>query len=201
MDPTTAAAQEGSAGPCMEGVCKEMMNEALGRLEATLQAAVSEVHVDINAFKQRMEQRVDEACKASGPLAKAVSQMQQENQQLREQLEGLARLVEGLAGAQGERSTLEGKKNGLDHDGHGEIQPKTHTQSDQVAFDISENTQPSEPSSTASEPSPSSPGSGSAAAAAAAPSSTPADTPAPPPWRVRSHTNVNVSIGGFDIVL
>lgn len=91
-----------------EGVCEETVCEALGRFEATLRAAVSEVHVDVSVFKRGMERKVEEACKASGPLQEAVAQLQQENQQLRVQLDALARLVEALTGAGAERSTLGG---------------------------------------------------------------------------------------------
>ncbi|XP_037834996.1 smoothelin-like protein 1 isoform X1 [Kryptolebias marmoratus] len=73
--------------------------EALVEFRATLEAAVREVHVDVSAFKQRVEKRLDELCLSNGPLAEAVSRLQEENLQLRAKLEALGRLVEGLTGA------------------------------------------------------------------------------------------------------
>uniref|UniRef100_A0A4W5PNM6 Calponin-homology (CH) domain-containing protein n=1 Tax=Hucho hucho TaxID=62062 RepID=A0A4W5PNM6_9TELE len=90
-----------------DATCDETVCEALGRFEATLAAAVREVHVDVSAFKRGMERRVDEACQAQGPLAEAVQRLTQENLQLRSQLEELARLVEGLTGKGVDRSALE----------------------------------------------------------------------------------------------
>lgn len=73
--------------------------EVLAEFKATLEAAVSEVHVDVSAFKQRVEHRIDELRLSSGPLAEAVSRLQEENLQLRAKMEALSRLVESLAGA------------------------------------------------------------------------------------------------------
>lgn len=108
MDTTPTPNLEAPPLTPAEGECEETVCEALGRFEATLRAAVSEVHVDVSVFKRGMERRVEEACKASGPLQEAVAQLQQENQQLRGQLDALARLVETLTGARAERSTLGG---------------------------------------------------------------------------------------------
>ncbi|KAM6969957.1 smoothelin-like protein 2 [Aplochiton taeniatus] len=108
MDPTPAPASAAAPELAEETVC-----EALGRFEATLRAAVSEVHVDVSIFKRGMERRVEEACKASGPLAEAVATLQWENQQLKEQLEALTQLVKSLTGRQGEGSPS-GEKDGAD---------------------------------------------------------------------------------------
>jgi len=62
-----------------EGAQEAMVNKALVNFHATLQAAVSEVHVDVSAFKQRIEQRIDELCISNRPLAEAVTQLQEEN--------------------------------------------------------------------------------------------------------------------------
>ncbi|XP_010862487.3 smoothelin-like protein 2 isoform X3 [Esox lucius] len=90
--------------------CDETVSEALGRFEATLAAAVREVHMDVSVFKRGVERRVDEACQAQGPLAEAVQQLTQENQRLRSQLEALACLVEGLMGKGVNKSTMEEKE-------------------------------------------------------------------------------------------
>ncbi|XP_012722057.2 smoothelin-like protein 2 isoform X1 [Fundulus heteroclitus] len=75
------------------------VSQALVEFRATLEAAVREVHVDVSAFKQRMEQRVDELRLSQRPLSKAVTRLQEENQQLRAKLAALGHLVEGLVGA------------------------------------------------------------------------------------------------------
>ncbi|XP_053703818.1 smoothelin-like protein 2 isoform X2 [Synchiropus splendidus] len=95
----------------MDEATKEtMVSEALVRFEATLQAAVKEVHVDISAFKQRIEQRIQETCSTSGPLAEAVTRLQEENQQLKVKIEALSVLVEGLTVAK--KSQEESVENG-----------------------------------------------------------------------------------------
>uniref|UniRef100_A0A4W5KX55 Smoothelin like 2 n=1 Tax=Hucho hucho TaxID=62062 RepID=A0A4W5KX55_9TELE len=88
-------------------VCDKTVCEALGHFEATLAAAVRQVHVDMSAFKRGVERRLDEACRAQGPLAEALQRLTQENLQLRSQLEVLACLMEGLTGRVVDRSALE----------------------------------------------------------------------------------------------
>ncbi|XP_014053234.1 smoothelin-like protein 2 isoform X3 [Salmo salar] len=117
-DMDTAPTTVSAAG---DATCDETVCEALGRFEATLAAAVREVHVDVSAFKRGVERRVDEACQAQGPLAEAVQRLMQENLQLRSQLEALARLVEGLTGNGVDRSALE------ERDGRGQT-PMTSSQ-------------------------------------------------------------------------
>ncbi|KAJ0004099.1 hypothetical protein NQD34_010313 [Periophthalmus magnuspinnatus] len=80
----------------MEAPRDPAVSQALVHFESTLQAAVREVHVDVSAFKQRMEQRMENMYMSQAPLAEAVSRLQEENQQLRAKLEALSRLVEGL---------------------------------------------------------------------------------------------------------
>lgn len=82
-----------SSSPEGETVC-----EALARYENTLQDAIREIHVDVSAFKQGMERRLEETANLSGPLGRAVAQLQLENRQLRSQLEALTRQVELLSG-------------------------------------------------------------------------------------------------------
>ncbi|KAM7397562.1 hypothetical protein PAMA_005732 [Pampus argenteus] len=104
MDESTKGGQEAA------------VSEALVQFNATLQAAVREVHVDVSAFKQRIEQRMEEMCVSNKPLAEAVSTLQEENLQLRAKLEALSRLVEGLAGVKIEPENIE--------NGHAQIQSK-----------------------------------------------------------------------------
>lgn len=79
---------------------------ALARYEATLQAAVRELHADVGAFKVGVERRLEEADRLTGPLGRAVAQLQLENRQLRGQLEVLTRRVEELTGTVCDRSAL-----------------------------------------------------------------------------------------------
>lgn len=167
-----------------EGVQEAMVSEALVQFRATLQAAVREVHVDVSAFKQRIEQRIEELCVSNGPLAEAVTRLQEENLQLRSQLEALSRLVEGLAGVQIERSPAEVKGKNVE----GSIENgQAENQRGLVISGRSENSQSSQSTSTYSEPSGSSGGSSHGAAP------TPSNTPAPPPWRAKRHAEINVS--------
>ncbi|CAL9685110.1 unnamed protein product [Knipowitschia caucasica] len=73
-----------------------LVAQALAQFQCTLQAAVREVHVDVSAFKQRVERRIEDVSASHAPLTEAVSRLQEENQQLRVKLEALSRMVEGL---------------------------------------------------------------------------------------------------------
>ncbi|XP_016532399.1 smoothelin-like protein 2 isoform X4 [Poecilia formosa] len=77
------------------------VSRALAGFRATLDAAVREVHVDISAFKQQVEHRMDELRASSRPLSDAVARLQEENLQLRARLDALSRAVGELAGARG----------------------------------------------------------------------------------------------------
>lgn len=160
------------------------MNQALVQFNATLEAAVREVHVDVSAFKLRIEQKIEELCVSHGPLAGAVTRLQEENLQLRAKLEALSRLVEGLA--EGKAKSEEGSL----ENGHAQIQPKNQEdQGGSVVSGRSENGQSSLSGSTCSEPSGSSAGSSHAAA--------PSSTPVLPPWRAKRHAEINVSTFSF----
>uniref|UniRef100_A0A667ZJK1 Smoothelin, like n=1 Tax=Myripristis murdjan TaxID=586833 RepID=A0A667ZJK1_9TELE len=87
----------------MEG---ETVCAALARYENTLRDAIREIHVDVSAFKLGMERRLEETANLSGPLGRAVAQLQQENRQLKVQLEALTRQVELLTGMTCDRNTL-----------------------------------------------------------------------------------------------
>ncbi|KAM9733314.1 smoothelin, like isoform 1-T2 [Menidia menidia] len=82
-----------SPSPEGETVCA-----ALARYETTLRDAVRRIHADVAAFKTGVERRLDETAHLADPLERAVVQLQQENRQLRNQLEALARQVELLSG-------------------------------------------------------------------------------------------------------
>ncbi|TNN47353.1 Smoothelin-like protein 2 [Liparis tanakae] len=157
-----------------EGEEEAMASEAMVQLRATLQAAVREVHVDVSAFKRRIEQRVEGLCVANEPLAEAVSRLQEENLQLRAKMEALGRLVEGLQGAAMERSPDGAKGQKKAEDGTENGRPGGE-QTGMVYSGRSESRRSSRSTTTYSETS------GSSHAAAAAGS----DAPAPPPWRAK----------------
>ncbi|KAL7987113.1 hypothetical protein Chor_006032 [Crotalus horridus] len=75
--------------------------EALGRYEETLRGAVKEIHVDIQVFKNGVDRQVAEVLRLANPLASTVAELQQENQQLRTQVEHLAQQMEILSRAAG----------------------------------------------------------------------------------------------------
>ncbi|KAM3849628.1 smoothelin, like [Diretmus argenteus] len=102
-----------SSSPEGETVCA-----ALARYENTLRDAIREIHVDVSAFKLGMEQRLEEADNLNGPLGRAVAQLQQENHQLRGQLEALTRQVELLTGMMCERGALLNNNNNHDQKTH-----------------------------------------------------------------------------------
>ncbi|XP_065819247.1 smoothelin-like protein 2 isoform X1 [Labrus bergylta] len=172
-----------------------MVSEALGQFQATLQAAVREVHVDVSAFKQRIEHRIEELCISHGPLAGVVTQLQEENLQLRAKLEALSRLVEGLAGVKIDRSPTEEEGKNVEGgivNGHATIQSKF--QDDQQLNSAgSENSQSSESTPTFPEPSGSIGGLNHASAAAAAAAT--GRAPALPPWRAKRHAEINGTDG------
>ncbi|NXP72190.1 SMTL2 protein, partial [Ramphastos sulfuratus] len=79
----------------------ETVCEALGRYEEALRGAVREVHVDMQVFKQGVGRQVEEVLRLASPLARSVSELQQENRRLRAQLERLCRQVEALVRSAG----------------------------------------------------------------------------------------------------
>ncbi|XP_054902871.1 uncharacterized protein LOC129370727 isoform X2 [Poeciliopsis prolifica] len=89
---------------------EDAVSLALAGFRATLDAAIREVHVDVSAFKQQVEHRMDELRASSRPLSDAVARLQEENLQLRARLDALSRTVWELAGARG-------PENGLDEAG------------------------------------------------------------------------------------
>lgn len=102
-----------SSSPEGETVCA-----ALSRYENTLRDAIREIHVDVSAFKVGMERRLEETANLSGPLGQAVAQLQQENRQLKSQLEALTRQVELLTGTLCDRSTILNNQNNDSHKNH-----------------------------------------------------------------------------------
>uniref|UniRef100_A0A3B3WJG6 Calponin-homology (CH) domain-containing protein n=1 Tax=Poecilia mexicana TaxID=48701 RepID=A0A3B3WJG6_9TELE len=85
-------------GPVSSVSDGETVCSALTRYENTLQDAIREIHAEVSNFKLDIERRCDETANLSGPLGQAVLQLQQENRQLRIQLEALTRQVELLNG-------------------------------------------------------------------------------------------------------
>ncbi|XP_028321991.1 smoothelin-like protein 1 isoform X2 [Gouania willdenowi] len=156
---------------------KERVEETLVQFQTILQAAVREVHVDVSAFKKRMEQKIEDLCVSNEPLAEAVTRLQEENLQLRGKLEALSRLVEKLAGIQIDKSPPEvkGKTEALSvENGHVKVLPKTQ-----------EDIRSSQSFPTSSEPSALSGESSQSAA------DTTNNTLAFPPWRARRHAEIN----------
>uniref|UniRef100_A0A3Q3RJM8 Smoothelin-like protein 2 n=1 Tax=Mastacembelus armatus TaxID=205130 RepID=A0A3Q3RJM8_9TELE len=151
-----------------EGVEEAMANEALVQYNATLQAAIREVHLDVRAFKQRIEQRIEELCISNGPLAAAVTRLQEENIQLRAKLEALSCLVEGLAGVRVEKSPAEVKERSLEN-GHVEIQSKTLEDKRGLFKSGRSESMPTHTESSAA----------------------PSSTLSLPPWRARRHAEIN----------
>ncbi|XP_036379492.1 smoothelin, like [Megalops cyprinoides] len=98
---TACSAMCAAGSPEGETVCA-----ALARYEATLHDAVREIRADVSAFKTGVERRLEEAARLTGPLGRAVAQLQQENRQLRGQLEALTRQLEALTGTVCDRSAL-----------------------------------------------------------------------------------------------
>uniref|UniRef100_A0A670YSH2 Smoothelin like 2 n=1 Tax=Pseudonaja textilis TaxID=8673 RepID=A0A670YSH2_PSETE len=92
LPPSPPAYKKGDA----QTVC-----EALGRYEETLRGAVKEIHVDIQVFKNGVDRQVAEVLRLANPLASTVAELQQENQQLRAQVEHLSQQVEILSRAAG----------------------------------------------------------------------------------------------------
>lgn len=169
-----------------------MVSEALVQFQTTLHAAVREVHVDVSAFKQRVEQRIEDMCLSHGPLAEAVTRLQEENLQLRAKLEALSRLVEGLSGIKIDRSSAEDQGKNVEggiENGHVQIQAKTQEdQRDLVNSERAEDSQ-SGPSALAF-PEPMSAGGLNHASAAAAAAST-GRTSSLPPWRAKRQAEIN----------
>nr|XP_020506609.1 smoothelin-like protein 2 isoform X1 [Labrus bergylta]XP_029136443.1 smoothelin-like protein 2 isoform X1 [Labrus bergylta] len=116
MEAPTLAEMGDACHPCSSSPEGETVCDALARFENTLRDAIREIHVDVSAFKIGMEHRLEETANLGGPLGRAVAQLQQENLQLRSQLEALTRQVELLSGMTCDRSSL--LNNG--HNGHGQ---------------------------------------------------------------------------------
>ncbi|XP_074536316.1 smoothelin, like isoform X2 [Halichoeres trimaculatus] len=116
MEAPTLAEMGDLCLPCSSSAEGETVCDALARFENTLCDAIKEIHEDISAFKLGIERRVEETATLCGPLGRAVAQLQQENQQLRSQMEALTRQVELLSEMTYDRSTL--LNNSLNHKNH-----------------------------------------------------------------------------------
>ncbi|XP_008306950.1 smoothelin, like [Cynoglossus semilaevis] len=122
--------QQCSPSPEGETVCS-----ALTRYENTLRDAIREIHLDVSAFKLGMERRLEETANQSGPLGRAVAQLQQENRQLRSQLEALAQQVELLSAIRCDRSGVKNNNyNGLNHKNHLNDIQENHAEIKEVVY-------------------------------------------------------------------
>ncbi|KAM9452604.1 uncharacterized protein ACWYII_012055 [Salvelinus alpinus] len=141
MDAGPLTAEGEGSSPEGETVCS-----ALARYEATLRDAVREIHVDVSAFKQGVERRLVEATAhaSDGPLGLAVAQLQQENRQLRSQLEALKHQVELLTGIMCDRGALMTNNNNNQHQ-PASFQAQTHSSSQGRASPQSPSTSPTCP--------------------------------------------------------
>ncbi|XP_034023667.1 smoothelin, like isoform X2 [Thalassophryne amazonica] len=106
MEATTLAEMGDLCHPRSSSPEGETVCEALARYENTLRSAIREIHVDVSSFKMTMERRLEETTSLSRPLGREVAQLQQENRELRGQLEALTRQVELLTGLACDRNTL-----------------------------------------------------------------------------------------------
>nr|XP_061797815.1 smoothelin-like protein 2 [Nerophis lumbriciformis] len=107
MEATTLAEMGDLCHPRASSPDGETVCEALARHESTLREAIREIHMDVSAFKLSMGHRLEDAVSLSGTLGRAMTQLQQENRELRAQLQALSRQVELLSGMSGH--------NGKDH--------------------------------------------------------------------------------------
>ncbi|KAK7926057.1 hypothetical protein WMY93_008367 [Mugilogobius chulae] len=195
----------------MEAPQDAAVSQALGQFQSTLQAAVREVHVDVSAFKQRIEQRIQDMCVSQAPLAEAVARLQEENQQLRAKLEALSRLVEGLTRLKTDLNTELHSHNGhaspeekseeslksnceISSDGPGISTgpgPITNTSDGPgISLESSSSTKASDSPSISSESGPITTGISSGSGPSTAPVA-PSNNNAPPPWRTRRHADLN----------
>ncbi|XP_024133830.1 smoothelin, like [Oryzias melastigma] len=104
----------------------ETVCEALARYENTLRDAIREIQVDVGSFKLGVERRLEETANLSGPLGRTVAQLQQENRQLRSQLDALTRQVELLSGFMSDSRTLLNSNNGQNHSGDALLLSENH---------------------------------------------------------------------------
>uniref|UniRef100_A0A8D3B4N9 Smoothelin, like n=1 Tax=Scophthalmus maximus TaxID=52904 RepID=A0A8D3B4N9_SCOMX len=129
MEAPTLAEMGDSCHPRSSSPEGETVCAALARYEHTLRDAIREIHLDVSAFKLGMERRLEETANLSGPLGRVVAQLQQENRQLRSQLEALTQQVELLSAMSCDRSPLmnNNHNHSLNHKNHlNDIQENHH---------------------------------------------------------------------------
>lgn len=134
MDAPTLATMEDLCGPRSSSPEGETVCAALARYESTLRDAIREIHVDVSAFKMGVEHRLEETATLSAPLGRAVVQLQQENRQLRAQLEALTRQVELLSGMACERSPLLSNSHYQNHKNHLSDIQENHREVTEVVY-------------------------------------------------------------------
>ncbi|KAF7219467.1 smoothelin, like isoform X1 [Nothobranchius furzeri] len=185
MEAPTLAQMEELCHPCPPSPEGETVCAALVRYENTLRDAIREIRADVSSFKLGVEHRLEETANLRAPLGRAVAQLQQENQQLRSQLEALAAQVELLSSISCDRSTfLNNHSNGLHNIQenqedvkevvHGKGQARTQTMGNQTQtyLSLSQSNRATVPSSPRS----SSPPEGSCGTTAPGSSSSPSIT-------------------------
>ncbi|XP_067864655.1 smoothelin, like isoform X2 [Heptranchias perlo] len=83
----------------LENCEPESLRQAMGYFEGSLREAVKEVHVDISALKRSVDQRIEDMLKLVAPLSRTLTDLQQENRELRDQVQHLSQQVERLTTA------------------------------------------------------------------------------------------------------
>lgn len=145
--------------------------DSLVQFKNTLQAAITEVQVDVRAFKEQIVQKMEELSGSTRPLAGVVSRLQEENLQLRAKLEALSCLVEGLTGDKVDHSAIGAH---VDNVENGQMQSQEVVQC--AGLKISQSTSI-----------------GSSGGSNASAGTGPSNTSVPAPWRTRRQAEVNVS--------
>ncbi|KAM8853632.1 smoothelin, like isoform 1-T2 [Synchiropus picturatus] len=134
METTTMTEFEDLCHPRSTSPEDETVCSALARHENTLRDAIREIHMDIGAFKMGMERRLEEAANLSGPLGRTVAQLQQENRQLRNQLQALTRQVELLSGMMCDRSPSLHNNHTNNHKSHLQDIQENHQEVKEVIY-------------------------------------------------------------------
>ncbi|NXW49857.1 SMTL2 protein, partial [Nyctiprogne leucopyga] len=85
----------------MAGETEDLNSREAQTVCEALRGAVRDIQVDMQVFKQGVGRQVEEVLRLASPLARTVSELQQENRRLRAQLERLSRQVEALGRSAG----------------------------------------------------------------------------------------------------
>ncbi|XP_069766491.1 smoothelin, like isoform X1 [Narcine bancroftii] len=99
----------------------QWLERAVGHLEGTLRDAVRGVHRDIGALRSDVEQRLEELLHLLKPLGQSVARLQQENSELRGQMQRLAGRLDPLTAAAGTQPGAAGSAAALESRPGGEL--------------------------------------------------------------------------------